>query len=520
MTVAEYDVVIVGGGTAGCLLASRLADQKGIRTVLLEAGPSDVDEPRARSLRRWDEMVGSEYDLDYLSVPQERGNSGIHQTRTRLLGGCSTTNTMIAWRPLASDLRRWQALGATGWGPEEFEPYFDRLRTPIVPVAEQDRNPMVQDVITSAENALDLPATRSWNDGHLDSCARGTGFFEVGYTPATNERASTSIHYLHGGHGPGLEVLTEARVARLVVGTDDGGRPRTTGVVLVDGREIRATREVVLCAGAIDTVALLQRSGIGPATVLEDAGIPVVLDRPGVGENLQDHAEGLVVWEVDRDIPATCASGWDAGAMLELGEEPGAPDVLMHFPVEAWVEHPRRNGWTFPADIVAIAPNVARPASRGRVWVTASDPDRAPAIDYRYFTDPDGHDEAMLVGGVRAARRIAEAEPMRSWVVREVFPGAEVRTDADLSRVQRANHQTVYHVSGTCRIGAPEDPLAVVDPELRVIGIDGLRIADASVMPTLTATNPVVTIMMIAEKAADLLASTSTGDLRGQELPG
>jgi choline dehydrogenase-like flavoprotein len=225
-----------------------------------------------------------------------------------------------------------------------------------------------------------------------------------------------------------------------------------------------------------------------------------------VGENLQDHAEGLVVWEAVRPVPSTCASGWDAGAMLTLGDTPGAPDVLMHFPVEAWAVHPENHGYSFPDAIVSIAPNVAKPSSRGRVWITSPDPSVAPSIDYRYFTDQEGHDEAMLLAGVRAARKIAAAEPMASWVGRELFPGPSVVTDQELSEVQRANHQTVYHVSCTCKMGADGDPMAVLDPQLRVRGVEGLRVVDASAMPTLTATNPVVTIMMLAERAADLIA--------------
>jgi choline dehydrogenase-like flavoprotein len=183
----------------------------------------------------------------------------------------------------------------------------------------------------------------------------------------------------------------------------------------------------------------------------------------------------------------------------------------MHFPVEPWAVHAQR--WLatraaepLPERIVSIAPNVARPHSRGRTWIESADPDAPPAIGYRSFTDADGHDERLLVEGVRLARTIAEQEPMRSWVVREVFPGPEVTSDEELSEIERAIHQTVYHVSGTCRIGAVSDPAAVVDPALRVRGVEGLRVVDASVFPTLTSVNPVVTVMLVAERAADLIA--------------
>lgn len=510
-----FDYLVVGGGTSGSLLAARLSEDPDVTVALLEWGPDDEHEPRARELRRWAEMLEGEYDLDYRSVPQERGNSHIRQARLRILGGCSDGNTMISWRTLAADLDEWVERGAAGWEPAVVLPYYDRLLTPIQPVAPEDRNPMVADMVAAAAVALDVPLQEAWNDGRLDKRAEGAGFFEVGYTPEGNVRSSTSIHYLHPARATrdNLEVVLGARVERVEV---SGGA--ATGVLArIDGELVRfaARREVVLCAGAIDTPRLLQLSGIGPRPVLEAAGVPVVLDLPGVGENLMDHAEGLVVWELREAPPATCASGWDAGALVSLSDPDDRPDVLMHFPVEPWAVHAEAYGAQLPERIVSIAPNVARPASRGRVWITSADPETAPSIDYRYFTDPEGRDEATLVAGVRLARRIGEAEPFASRLVREVFPGPDVQTDEQISEVARATHQTVYHVSGTCKIGADDDPLAVLDPELRVRGIAGLRVVDASVFPQLVATNPVVTIMMVAERAADLIRGTGTDVVEG-----
>ncbi|BCY10739.1 GMC family oxidoreductase [Actinoplanes sp. L3-i22] len=482
------DYLIVGGGTAGCLLAARLSENPDVTVELLEWGPSDVGEPRARALRRWAEMIEGEYDLDYRSVPQERGNSAIRQARLRILGGCSTANTMIAWRPLAADLRDW---GVEGWGPDEVLPYFDRLRVPIQPVAPEDRNPFVADVVEAASTALGVPVQERWNDGRLDERAEGTGFFEVGYEPATNIRGSTSIHYLHDVlDRPNLTVRTGVRATRILI---EGGR---AVAVVTDSGTFRAAREIILCGGAIDSPRLLQLSGIGPRAVLAAAGVPLEIDLPGVGENLMDHAEGLILWEAAKPPPTACASGWDAGAMLSVDGDPARPDVLMHFPVEPWAVHAANYGVELPEHLVQIAPNVARPRSRGRVWITSADPDVPPSIDYRYFTDPDGHDERILIEGIRAARRIAEQEPFKSWLVREVFPG-----DRDLAAALRATHQTVYHVSGTCALGD------VLDPELRVRGVAGLRVVDASVLPVIPSVNPVVTVMVVAERAADLIAS-------------
>lgn len=507
MTVSDY--LIVGGGTAGCIVAARLSEDTGVTVTVLEYGPSDEDEPRARDIRRWAEMVESEYDLDYRSVPQERGNSGIRQARMRILGGCSTANTMISWRPLAADLDEWAAMGVTGWNTATVSAAFDRIVAPIHPVAEADRNPYVADVVESARRALNLPARHAWNtDPDFAATGIGAGFFEIGYTPEDHLRSSTSVHYLHDAvrQRANLTVEHGQQAIRILI---DGGV--AVGVLTRDRdgqiTEYRAAREVIVCCGAIDSPKLLQLSGIGPRAVLAAAAVTPLVDLPGVGENLMDHAEGLIVWEANTPIPGICATGWDAGAAVRLtGDGPAHPDVLMHFPVEPVADHAVAYGAVLPERIVSIAPNVSKPHSRGRVRITSADPLAAPAIDYRYFTDPDGHDEAVLVAGIRLARRVAEQPPMSNWLVREVFPGPEATSDDELSTVLRATHQTVYHVSGTCRMGAEDDAMAVCDSRLRVRGVAGLRVVDASVLPTIPSVNPVGTVMAVAERASELVA--------------
>lgn len=508
-----FDHLVIGGGTAGCIVAARLADRPGHpRVALVEWGPDDAAEPRAQTIRRWDEMVDSEYAVQHHSVPQTRGNSHIDHTRLHILGGCSTANTMISWLPFRGDLLEWERRGADGWGPDDLLPYASRLRTRISVIPPTDQNPRLARVIDAATAALDLERVIEWNDHDYRP---GAGFFEIGYIPETNQRSSGSNAYrdlltrasLRGD----LTLLTGHRALRLTM-TD----ATVTGAVIADAdgaeRRIRA-RTTVLAAGAFETPRLLMLSGIGDPDVLRAAGVPVRVPLHGVGRGLQDHAEGIVVWETRGPVEAPSATGWDAGYLWgddhaddpALADLPPVPQVATHIPREPWVEQLLRAGVALPEHIAGVAPNVARPRSRGRVWIDSADPDAELRIDFRYFTDPDGHDEQVLVQGVRNARQVARADPFAAEIVREVFPGPDVVSDADLSAAERAVHQTVYHPCGTCRIGADDDADSVLDSSLRVRGTTGLWVADASAFPTITSINPVITIMLLAERAADLI---------------
>ena len=499
-----YDYVIAGGGTAGAVVAARLSEDPRVTVGLLEWGPTDHHEPRALQLRRWSEMLEGEYDLDYASVPQPRGNSCIRQARARILGGCSSHNTMIALRPPAADFDRWAALGALGWDAAAMSGYFGRLALNIVPVAPEHRNPYLADVIEATAAALGIPVREDWNsDGYRD----GTGFVPLGYHPATGVRSSSSVAYLHpvmGARG-NLDVLTRTRV--LGVTFDEG--PRATGVTVQreDGQlaGIAARREVIVCCGAIDTPRLLMLSGVGHAEKLRPLGIEVVADSPGVGENLCDHPEGLVVWEATRPLPPEGAADWDMAIMYRTAPASVVPDVLAHVPLMTFAMHSERLGYPTPELSLTMTPNVTRPRSRGRVTLASADPADPPLIDYRWFTDDEGNDERTLLAGLRMARRVAAQAPMSGWVAREVFPGPEVEADEELSALARATCHTVYHVSCTARMGAPDDPAAVLDPQLRVRGVERLRVIDASAFPALTTVNPMVAVLLLAERGADLV---------------
>jgi len=504
----EYDYVVAGGGTAGAVVAARLSEDPDVSVGLLEWGPSDVGEPKALYVRRWAEMLEGEYDLDYRSIRQPRGNSHIRLARARILGGCSSHNTMIALKPPAADFDDWAARGARGWDAAAMDPYFERLAANIVPVAPGHRNAYLADVIQAAATALHIPVREDWNSRPY---ADGTGFVPIGYYPETGIRSSSSVAYLHPvlGRRHNLDLQPGHRVLR--VNFDDSRRATGVTAQRDDGSlaEVGARREVIACCGAIDTPRLLLLSGVGPAEQLQRLGIEVVANLPGVGANLTDHTEGIVLWEATRELPPEGATDWDMTIMYRTDPASPLADVLVHVPLMTFAVHPERLGYVTPAPSISMTPNVTRPRSRGSVSLASADPGDPPLIDYRHFTDADGYDEKTLVAGMRLARRIAAKPPMSAWVAREVFPGPGVQDDAELSELARATCHTVYHVSCTARMGAPGDPAAVLDSQLRVRGVGRLRVIDASAFPSLTSVNPMVAVLMLAERGAELVRGGS-----------
>ncbi|MFE1783421.1 GMC family oxidoreductase [Streptomyces sp. NPDC059506] len=508
-----YDYVVVGGGTAGSVIASRLTEDPDVTVAVIEGGPSDVDRPEVLTLRRWLGLLGGELDYDYPTTEQPRGNSHIRHSRARVLGGCSSHNTLISFRPLPSDWDEWAGAGAKGWDAASMDPYFDRLLNNIVPVDEKDRNAVARDFVDAAAKALGVPRVEGFNKAPFHE---GAGFFDLAYHPEDNKRSSASVAYLHPFlDRPNLHLMLETWAYRLEL---DGGRATGVRVRTADGEEklVAAAREVVLCAGAVDTPRLLLHSGVGPAADLSALGIDVRHDLPGVGENLLDHPESVIVWETDGPIPENSAMDSDAGLFVRRDPASPGPDLMFHFYQIPFTDNPERLGYERPEHGVSMTPNIPKPRSRGRLYLTSADPSVKPALDFRYFTDEDDYDARTLVDGIRLAREIAATEPLAGWLTREVCPGPQVTTDEEISEYARRAAHTVYHPAGTCRMGAADDELAVVDPELRVRGLDGVSIADASVFPTMTAVNPMVAVLMLGEKAAELLRTRprTGGDAR------
>ncbi|MBB1245952.1 GMC family oxidoreductase N-terminal domain-containing protein, partial [Streptomyces durbertensis] len=503
--MSVYDYVVIGGGTAGSVIASRLTEDPDVTVAVIEGGPSDMDREDVLTLRRWLGLLGGDLDYDYPTTPQPNGNSHIRHSRARVLGGCSSHNTLISFKPLPSDWDEWEAAGATGWNGQAMDPYYGKLRNNIVPVDEKDRNAIARDWVEAAVTALDVPRVEGFNKRPFHE---GAGFFDLAYHPEDNKRSSASVAYLHphmaAGDRPNLHLMLETWAFRLEL---DGDRATGVHVRAADGTEtfVAADREVIVCAGAVDTPRLLMLSGIGPADDLKALGIDARHDLPGVGENLLDHPESVIVWETDGPIPDNSAMDSDAGLFVRRDPESAGPDLMFHFYQIPFTDNPERLGYQRPEHGVSMTPNIPKPRSRGRLYLTSADPEAKPALDFRYFTDEEGYDGRTLVDGIKLARRIAATEPFARWLKREVCPGPEVTSDDELSAYARQVAHTVYHPAGTCRIGAADDELAVVDPELRIRGLNGIRIADASVFPTIPAVNPMIGVLMVGEKAADLL---------------
>jgi choline dehydrogenase-like flavoprotein len=529
--VDSYDYLVVGGGTAGCVIASRLAEYLPHKRILLiEAGPSDFMDDRVLNLKDWLNLLGGELDYDYGTTEQPMGNSHIRHSRAKVLGGCSSHNTLISFRPFEYDCRLWESFGCSDWSFKTFMRVLDKLRNSVQPVHSRHRNQLCKDWVNSCSTAMDIPIIHDFNRDikKTGSLTQGVGFFSVSYNPDDGRRSSASVAYIHPilrgeEYRPNLTVLTNAWVSKInligdkVIGIDLTLQDQTR-------LSLTARKETILCAGAIDTPRLMLLSGLGPRQQLRDLSIPVLKDIPGVGENLLDHPETIIVWELNKPVPPNQTTmDSDAGIFLRR-EKPNAAakstklnpkalpdgdvaDVMMHCYQIPFCLHTTRLGYERPIDAFCMTPNIPRPRSTGRLYLTSNDPAVKPALDFRYFTDPEGYDAATFVFGLKTARKIAQQAPFKDWIKREVAPGPAIQTDEELSEYARRVAHTVYHPAGTTKMGdLVNDKYAVVDSQLRVRGLTGVRIADAGVFPTMTTINPMLTVLGIGERAAEMIA--------------
>lgn len=414
-------------------------------------------------------------------------------------------------------------MGCKGWSFETFTRLLDGLRNTVQPVHARHRNQLCKDWVESCSTALDIPVISDFNQdirstGQLTS---GVGFLSVSYNPDDGRRSSASVAYIHpilrgDEKRPNLTILTNAWVSRVNV---EGDTVTGVDVKLQSGVQhtLRAKRETILCAGAVDTPRLMLLSGLGPREQLSSLNIPVVKDLPGVGENLCDHPETIILWELNRPVPPN-QTVMDSDAAIFLrheapnaqGDDGDSSDIMMHCYQIPFCLNTERLGYDVPKDAFCMTPNIPRSRSRGRLYLTSADPTVKPALDFRYFTDPDGYDASIIVAGFKAAREVAKKAPFKDWIKREIAPGPKVQTDEELSEYGRRAAHTVYHPTGTTKMGdTARDPMVVVDPQLKIRGLKGIRIADAGVFPDMPSINPMLSVLSIGERAAEMIAEES-----------
>ncbi|MEV0948185.1 GMC oxidoreductase [Rhodococcus sp. NPDC049939] len=514
---STFDYVVIGGGSAGSAVAARLSEDPAVKVALIEAGPDDRNIPEVLQLDRWMELLESGYDWDYPVEPQENGNSFLRHARAKVMGGCSSHNSCIAFWPPAEDLNEWESEhGATGWNKEAMWPILKRLETnedagpdaphhgdsgPVHLMNVPPADPCGVALLEACEQ--DGIPTERFNTGK--TVVNGANFLQINRR-ADGTRASSSVSYIHPiTERDNFTLLTGLRATRLVF---DG--TRCVGVEVVDnqfGRAklIRATGEVVLSAGAIDSPKLLMLSGIGPTVHLRENGIDVLVDSPGVGANLQDHPEGVISWEALQPMVESSTQWWEIGVFTAVDEGLDRPDLMMHYGSVPFDMHTVRQGYPTAENVFCLTPNITHARSRGTVRLRSRDFRDKPRVDPRYFTDPEGYDMRIMIAGIRRAREIVAKPAMSAWAGKELFPGKDVQSDEELADYIRHTHNTVYHPVGTVRMGPADDNMSPLDPQLRVKGVQGLRVADASVFPEHTTVNPNITVMMIGERCADLI---------------
>jgi choline dehydrogenase len=523
-----FDYIIVGAGSAGCVLANRLTESGRHRVLLLEAGPADRNPWIHIPIGYAKLFTNAKVNWLYESEPEpELNNRRIIQPRGKVLGGSSSINGLVYIRGQKEDFDLWRQLGNAGWSWDDVLPYFKKAESQQrgadeyhggdgpLSVSDQTEPHELCEAFIAAGQQTGIPR----NDDFNGASQEGIGYFQT--TSRKGLRCSTAVGYLRPARKrPNLTVVTAALTTRILF---DG--TRAIGIVFTRGGEsmvARAAGEVILSAGAINSPQALQLSGVGPGGLLRGLGIDIVREVPGVGANLQDHFQTRMVFRCSRKItlndvvanplrkvgiglqyalrrkgPLTISAGY-VGAFLRTDPRLATPDVQVHF-LTFSTDKMGTALHDFPGFSASICQ--LRPESRGSVAIKTADPGDAPAIRVNYLSTE--LDRTTMVAGLRLLRKISQAPAMAPYVEAELEPGPACRSDADWLAFCRARGSTIYHPTCTCRMG--DDATAVVDARLRVRGLDRLRVVDGSIMPNVVSGNTNAAIVMIAEKGAEMI---------------